>query len=764
MRSRWLFRSWLVLLLAAMPVFTACTGDDGDDGRDGVDGVDGVDATPTDLIPLGGLTADDVIASNLILDLNGSVAYDSQTGAVSVHFFLTDEDGNGADVFTDAYELRVYVSELMPSDAADDPGPNWHQLIAERGTPAAGSPMDGTLTLIDADTGEYNYVLANTLAATANVIRVTVRARWRTSERDKNGDRIVFANPVNASYDFVQSDPATRLDASGADMVTTTACETCHGARIGDVGHGGGYTQVKTCNHCHNLDYQDDDEADLAHMIHRIHVAGTFAEITDHDGNLVNFSELTYPQHIYTCTKCHTEDAPNADLAFTNPTRRNCGGCHSDVNFTKPGNTDPTPVNFADGTNHGGGAQADDSQCGLCHTEGGIGKGPIEAHDVTPAPEDVSEFQVTIDMTDPANGEYYVAGETPLVTVTLADADGNPVAGSVYTADADGEAAADVGEGLSTANLFVYGPRNEAVPVLTTNSTTDGGTQQGHSLLLTGGASADPQVMTDSQGYKYQLMDNIGDLEPGTYMVRFEGADYGAVAADDYVTSSSALINFQVGTAEVEPKVAGDACTNCHGATIMHLSGAHPHHAPFNTDHCLGCHDKSGNYAEYIGNRVHAVHRAAITGDLHNLHGDTHARNWEHVTFPRPANNCTTCHTNEVETPVWRQPYMAVCGGCHGVVPDTDLPEDPEFYVDEAGDPLDPVDDADRIAEILEQLRRENAAAQHMVQNGGDAVAEAGGATPTLQCLTCHGPGRVADLFNTHHLVQFRDLPEDPNE
>jgi hypothetical protein len=744
MRSRWWFRFWLVALLATMPVLVGCP-DDGDDGRDGVDGADGApgadgaDANVTDLVPLGGLTADDVIASNLVLNLNDSVAYDAATGAVTVHFFLTDEDGDAVDVTQDAFELRVYVSELVPSDAAEDPGPNWHQLIAERGTPAVeGEELPGTLTLVDAATGEYTYVLGETLAASTNVIRVTVRARWRTSERDKNGDRIVFANPVNASYDFLQADPATRLDASGADMVTTAACESCHGARIGDVGHGGGYTQVKTCNHCHNLDYQEVDEADLAFMIHRIHVAGTFVDLVD-DGEPVDFSEVTYPQHIFTCGKCHTAEAPNADLAYTNPTRRNCGACHSDVNFTKSGEAGPTPVDFATGTNHEGGAQANDAQCGLCHTEGGLGQGPIEAHDVAPDPKNVSEFQVTISMTAPANGEYYVAGETPVVTVTLADADGDPVAGTVYTADADGEGVDDVGEGLSLASLYVYGPRDEAVPVLTTNSTTDGGAQQAHSLLLTGGVSADLRVMTDANGYKYQLMDNIGDLEPGTYMVRFEGADYGALTDEDYVTASSALINFQVGTAEVEPKVSGDACTDCHGATIMHLEGAHPHHAPFDTDHCLGCHDKSVNYAEYIGNRVHAVHRATITGDLHT------GRDWSEVTFPRPANNCTTCHTNlEADTPVWRTPFMLACGGCHGVLPEAD----PDTYPEEQ----------------QEQVRREVAAAQHMTTNGGDADAESDGVTPTLQCLTCHGAGRIADLYNTHNLVQFRELPEDPNE
>jgi hypothetical protein len=713
-----------------------CSGDDGstgpqgpqgEQGEQGEQGDQGTDTTVNvqTLADLGLVFSGDVDAINPTLDLSQTVSYDAATGAVTVHFFLTDEDDSGIDVTSIPYEMRVYVSELIPgvADDSEDPGAAWNQLIAERGTPAvAGSEMPGTLELVDAATGEYNYTLATTIASTnTNPIRVTVRARFRF--RDNNNQYVVVANPINASYDFLLADAGTRLDPATTDLaelVTTAACEACHGDRIGNVGHGGGYTQVKTCNHCHNLNYMATRtlEGDLAFMIHRIHNAGAFDELDD----AIDFSEVTYPQPTSNCATCH--DGAQAAQAYTTITRRNCDSCHN-IDFTTAGNPD----------SHSGGVQASDASCLFCHGEGGLGQGPIEAHAVAPAAADTPEFDVTIAMTAPGNGTHYIAGETPVVTVTLADhATGDPVAGTVYTADQDGEAALDVGEGLSLASLYVYGPRNEAVPVLTTNSTTDGGKQQAHSLLLTGGVSADLQVMTDANGYKYQLMDNIGDLEPGTYMVRFEGADYGAVTNDDYVTSSSAFITFQVGTDTEEAKVAGDACLDCHGDTIMHLSGAHPHNVPFDTDACLGCHDKSGNYGDYIGNRVHAVHKASALGD-------THDRDWSEVTFPRPANNCTTCHTNEdAETPVWETPDMLACGGCHGVHDDpTDLP---------AG-----IVAADHQGEI--------GAAQHMVQNGGSIDPTV---TPTVSCLVCHGEGKVADLEITHDLIRFRELPVDPNE
>jgi hypothetical protein len=450
-------------------------------------------------------------------------------------------------------------------------------------------------------------------------------------------------------------------------------------------------------------------------MVHRIHNAGVFPQL---EGG-IDFSEVTYPQHIYTCAKCHG-GAPEENLSFEIMTAANCGSCHDDVDF-------------ATGTNHAAGAQPD-SACTTCHVQGIAGSldDIATAHDPTPPPENVSEYAVTITMTPPANGTYYVAGEAPVVTVTLAgalqvDYDANPEEGTTDSA-------------LAVANLYVYGPRAEAVPVLTTNSTTDPAWDpttnptQGHSLLLTGLVSTDPLVQTDNNAYRYQLLPIPADMQPGTYMVRFEGEDYGtpgAPAVPEYWTASSGLITFQVGQAEEEPKVSGDACTNCHGDTIMHLTGAHPHHVPFDTDGCLGCHDKSENYGNYIGNRVHAVHSASATGDLH-LSGGL-PRDWSEVTFPQEVNNCTICHTDTTtDTPVWRTPDEVACGGCHGTQPNPD----PADYPD-----VDPA-----------QLTKEAAAAQHMEAMGGDWLADT---PPTLQCLVCHGEGKIADLYNTHELYLF---------
>jgi OmcA/MtrC family decaheme c-type cytochrome len=716
----------VMALILLTSIITGCSdGDDGHDGAagingvdgvDGVDGADGGDVTIADLAELGLVYASDVVAINPTLDLSQTVAYDATTGALTIHFFLTDENGDGIDVTKIPYELRLIVAELVPAaDVIDNPGAAWNRVISERGTPALAA-MPGTLTLLDADAGEYNYVPAATLAASTNVTRVTMRARCRFN--DLNGDLIVVANPVNASYDFLQSDAGTALASSGADMTTTAACEACHGARIGDVGHGGGYTQVKSCNLCHNINYLDDPaaEADLAFMIHRIHAAGTFDTITDDYDNPVDFSEVTYPQEIYTCAACH--DGAEASLAYSNPTRQNCGSCHASINF-------------ADGTGHDGGAISDDRACVYCHSANAIEN---IYHNPAPSNADTPEFDVEITMTAPLNGTHYVTGEAPVVTVLLTSADGGPAA--VYDAAADADHDRD--GNLASANLYVYGPRSHSVPVLKLDSTTDGGTTQGSSLFI----GADANVTTTAAGFSYQLQAIPADLAPGTYMVRFEGGDFGQEVdpvthqlVGDYVTSSNTTITFQIGTADEEPKLSGDACIDCHGDTRMHLGGAHPHNTPFDTDDCLACHDFSGNYGDYIGNRVHAVHSESVTGDTHSI-------DWSEVTYPQEANNCLTCHTNaDADTPVWETPTMLGCGGCHGVDAEGAVSDYP---------------DADE-----DTVRDELAAAAHMVDNGGTTDAEA---EPTLSCLVCHGEGRTADPYETHDLIRFRELPVDPNE
>ena len=433
-------------------------------------------------------------------------------------------------------------------------------------------------------------------------------------------------------------------------------------------------------------------------LIHQIHAAiNNTASTTDALGNAItpkdDWSEVSYPQGnivttdangndigIANCAVCHSNpaDQPGTEVDNwkTHPTAQICGTCHVDINF-------------ATGANHPGGPQPD-SNCQVCHPATGhvdsnVGASVTEAHDIAPdsalhaQPMDVAEFNVNISMTPPANGTDYVAGEAPVVTVTLTYASGpnkgQDVPGSVYTTlSTDATSAKGVsGGGLSSAVLMVYGPRAKALPVLATGSTTDPDYQaavaadptvtpeQEHSLLL---PTTDPAVTADANGFHYQLEAIPADLPAGTYMVQAQVSDYGGVSNTDYVTGSTGLINMQIGTDKVEAKVAGDACVNCHGNTRMHIAGKYAHDVPFNTDYCLACHDQSGNHGDQISNRVHAVH-SGNTAD-----GDLGGHTWGDVFFPQQLTRCQACHSSGDTT--WNtKPYLQPCIGCHGDNADT---------------------------------------------------------------------------------------------
>jgi hypothetical protein len=118
------------------------------------------------------------------------------------------------------------------------------------------------------------------------------------------------------------------------------------------------------------------------------------------------------------------------------------------------------------------------------------------------------------------------------------------------------------------------------------------------------------------------------------------------------------LVNFQVKTATEELKVAGE-CTSCHEQRNF---STFAHRSYFGTDGCLACHDQSGNHADPLTNRVHAVHAASVTGDLLN-------RDWSEITFPRNLNaSCAACHNSGNDSHRMNPggTWGFACIGCHG--------------------------------------------------------------------------------------------------
>ena len=231
-----------------------------------------------------------IVGKNAVLDMSQTASFEN--GKLTVHFFLKDEDGNGISLTQNTCYFRALrIAAHYRTGRPMDPGPGWHQVDNDSANGGELDTLPGLLTVIDGTTGEYSYTFADDgnsgrheyagggIAAAMADPTNTLRATLVTScSVEVDGEDYVIVNPVNGSYDFSTGDPGTELTDSGAEIVSSAACFTCHGptlAGVNDAGEAtdhGRYTEVKTCNQCHALNsYVSDQNAALAPFIHSIH-------------------------------------------------------------------------------------------------------------------------------------------------------------------------------------------------------------------------------------------------------------------------------------------------------------------------------------------------------------------------------------------------------------------------------------------------------------------------------------------------------------
>jgi len=671
---------FLALLLAGMVgVLTGCSGDDGAPGPPGADGADGTPGAPgapgvpsttnescnvchgtNAIIPIAEMHPAELpkaIVSNIVVT-SGAGATDT------VNFDVFEDDGVTGIAGLTTAELRFYMADIVPEGVvtANVPVSTWPNAYLERWLYERAPSSDtvyplGILT--DNGGGNYTYQFDADLAlggADAPDFDVTDTQRLliRVDTRDVGFNRTI------GLLDFViPADGAASVDNGlTREIVVMEACTACHNDPLQQAAHGGGYQSPQSCNICHTpigALYGDDMQASqfwLASLIHRIHSAQLFTGAWP--GNApADFTEVKYPKQIKDCEVCHFDAGQDmADNWRSNPSIETCTTCH-DVTFA---GADPT---------HSGGSQVNGS-CTFCHpaTGTGVGQSVTVAHAITtikknPAddgsapPSITPNYTSTLTLSPDANADgVYEAGEKILITVTATASDD-------YTSDASP---------YSAANVYVYGPRAKAVPVLTPGSTTDpaydpavdGPPDQGRSMLI-GAAAGDPQVLTDADGFKYQTLAIPADLAPGTYMVLAYATDLddcsGAVYRGNTCIWGWSMTTFQIGTATESLMVAGDCTQNCH---VDNDWGSMFHRSYFGTDGCIACHDQSGNTADQLSNRVHAVHSASMTGDL------VQEVSWAEITFPQNTDSCEACHNSGDDSYITEPvQWAAPCIGCH---------------------------------------------------------------------------------------------------
>jgi len=656
----------LAMLLGALMLFGCNSGSDGKDGSPGAAGPEGPPGTTELVVTDESCTvchSADKIADIAVyhpdptdkdLTVTVNTIEDTGGGILRVNFTLTGEAGAPVTGVADIGSNRIYLADIVPAgtDAsylvggAPAPAGTWFTDYLERWAYERSSGPLGTWAEVGG--GVYTYTFA-TAAGSPEALAEAPDFDATHVQRLVMRVGLDGYNNAVGIQDFMLD--GTLLDPQRV-LAPSDGCQTCHSPQMQNAAHADSYLDTRACNVCHSPlghygERMQNDDAYLTVLAHQIHGAI--------EGARFDWSEVTYPQDIRNCVTCHTGADNMTDAWKSNPTIEACGSCHETVDFTT-------------GENHAGGVQANGT-CYVCHPADGdgFGKSVTVAHDTTPTGVNVPEFDVTLTITDPANSSYYVAGEAPQVRVTLKYHDtGDDVPYWLYTTPQDNAGA--VGNGLRVASVYVYGPRAKSVPVLATDTITDptfdsetDTPDQSHDMFVGG---SDRLVTTNETGFGYQLLAIPADMEAGTYMVRVRMGDYGRVGSGNYHIESTAFATIQIGTDTVEEKVAGDACTGCHGTGTAPFHDER-HSVVFDTDECLACHDQSGNFAIPIANRVHAVHDANTDGDIYVINGGNPAsRDWSDVTYPQEISYCVGCH-NSGDTTYKTLPYTMPCAGCH---------------------------------------------------------------------------------------------------
>jgi hypothetical protein len=604
----------------------------------------------------------------------------NRTGdVITVTFSAEDSAGNPITGVGTApsglSDLRVYMADIVPAGTVtgNTPISTWETAYPQLWAEERGG--DAT-SVVEGPPGTYVFTMATPAttvgdaagpAPEGDLATHSQRVYVRVDPRDFG----VYTRSM-AVADFnmplVDGDTGAVAGTPAREIVVQDACTSCHNDPLQRAAHGGGYQSPQVCVMCHSPIGDFDDGGSigdnmqssgfwLTSLIHTIHAGGALPGWPG-DG-AVDFGEVTYPREIGDCAACHFDAGQaNADFWKTNPTIETCTTCH-DVTFS---GTAPT---------HSGGSQTNAS-CTFCHPADGAVTSVIFPVSTVHKPTTQADenYSSTISLSPDANADgVYEVGEQILVTVTTS----NVAAGDYAVPGA-----------ISRANLYIYGPRAKALPVMATGSTTDpdfvldvqadpyATPDQGHSMLID---SDDPQVQTDASGFKYLSLPVTEDMAAGTYMVQAyvttDIADCSAVYRSSVCVDGWDLVTFQVKTATAEDRVAGPgpgnadpqdgSCGSCHN--VEQWGGLY-HRSYFGTDGCIACHDQSGNHADPLTNRVHAIHAASVNGDL--LGAD-----WSEITYPQSVAGCDTCHDSGNDS-YRTEPngfWSYACYGCHA---DTD--------------------------------------------------------------------------------------------
>jgi OmcA/MtrC family decaheme c-type cytochrome len=680
------------------------------------------------------------------------------SSAPVIDFSVQDGDGLGVTGLRSGStgNVRFTIAKLVPGTNGNTS--RWQSYVHRASTSGSNTVTQATYdrdgALVDHGNGSYTYTFSRDIAAATDpvsgaAIPYEPRLTHRIGMQISNG-----VPAVNATYDFVPGGGSV----STRDIAMTSSCNECHGRLTV---HGSRY-ELKYCVTCHNpgtADPESGASGDMTVMTHRIHAASMLSEAYVFGED---YSEVTYPQDLKNCRKCH--DAADAatsdgDSWKNRPTALACGSCHDDVSFMEP-----VP---AGKVLHSGGVAPDNTMCASCHTPVNIGI-YHRTENVTPNNPDLPAGLSKM--------EYEILGVTanesrqPVVTFRI-KRDGAALDLLHLPTDLTG----------SPGFLLPYALAQDGIdePADYNNLGRSAGQPTSVSIAnLIAGTAGSLEAASDGA-----FTATITTAYP-------EGAALRAVALQGYFSQTVAVVGggtesvgrhtYSVieavsGDAERREVVDNDKCLACH-----EIIEGHGGNRVSNVAVCVTCHNpnlsSSGRtvetpnetiigqlgadplaYPEDSNNMkdlIHGLHASGIrTTDyefVRNRNGGAYY-NWSEVTFPGVLSDCLTCHKEGTyEVPVASGALATT------VKTTTGNPSETRTEISGARDSIP--NDTDLvttpIAAACTSCHDTPDSKTHAEQNGGfiSKARSAVAAGNIETCAVCHRSGRSNDVTEAHGL------------
>jgi OmcA/MtrC family decaheme c-type cytochrome len=713
------------------------TGQAGPTGPTGSQGLPGSSFSP------------DILASTIVAILSATGSGGGPVtvgGPLSVTFTLKDDSGKTI-LFTDLDRFSIYVS---------GPVENYQRVIVPEGTiPSSKVVQNPDLS--------YTYTFAAFPGTYANPVDASsggggaVTAGTYSVGIEARRSFTVAGQTVRKAGDAVLDFSVGGAALTHRQIVTQTACETCH---VDMSVHGGNRHLLTGCVLCHTagaLDLTPSPNGvsiEFQTMIHRLHrgaelpfVAATANgtdpysyQITGFGNSLNNFSFVEFPfmpggtgfnQQTRNCDTCHggasQGELSHADASIT---QAHCSSCHDDIDFVTGTILDPNNASVIAGTltqaqlsdptfrvaPNGVPHQFPDGSCYICHGDGRV-DAILSLHvPVLDRPADIIGLNVIVDSVAGASGgttpsTFFQAGDIPIVTFHMVDANNNPV---------------DMAN-VASVNLVLSGPVENYQKILPTTGSTAAikSTSATGAVTMTGGVpptGTGPFVYTSpaalpanypaplnyggnftyAAGWGELYSQNGAGTSPlvsGSYTIMVYAYRQFTVGSATYREASPpGLMPIRIGSAGVAASYPGyvtDAkCNVCHGDLRLHGNGRK------GVNNCVMCHTAGAEDRPNVlpGQTqdpapdtidfkvmIHKIHDAedlnvVKNGGKYDLVGFASGApsgtgsviDFSHAftpVMPDGNENCTVCHaTNAWRAPVERSDvniWKVACTSCH---------------------------------------------------------------------------------------------------